>query len=138
MARGPTAAPTRPRTGAGLAPGRRANRRDRGRGGRPGRRHDLGAIPATPELLAKIDALPPATDVPDIPDSLSHAADPQFGLASLLRPVRRVMLIGFALVGLDTVLQLLAPALVRTGIDQGVTGHDSRILFGRLGRRARR
>ena len=90
----------------------------------------ISAVPATPELLAKIDALPPAADEPDIPDSLSHAADPQFGLRNLIRPVQRVMLIGFALVGVDTVLQLLAPALVRTGIDQGVTGNDSRILFG--------
>ena len=81
----------------------------------------LSAIPATPELLAKIEALPPANDRPDVPDSLSHAADPQFGLASLVGPVRRVMLIGFGLVGLDTLLQLLAPALFRTGIDQGVT-----------------
>jgi ATP-binding cassette, subfamily B, bacterial len=90
----------------------------------------LSAIPASPELLAKIDALPPASDEPDVPDSLSHAADPQFGLANLVRPVRRVMLIGFGLVGLDTLLQLLSPALFRTGIDQGVNNHDSRILFG--------
>jgi ATP-binding cassette subfamily B protein len=90
----------------------------------------ISAVPATPELLAKIAALPVANDEPDIPDSLSHAADPQFGLRTLIRPVQRVMLIGFALVGVDTVLQLLAPALVRTGIDQGVNGNDSRILFG--------
>ncbi len=90
----------------------------------------ISAVPATPDLLAKIEALPPAADEPDIPDSLSHAADPQFGLRNLIRPVRRVMLIGFALVGVDTLLQLLAPALVRTGIDQGVTGNDSGILFG--------
>ncbi len=89
----------------------------------------LSAVPATPELLAKIDALPPATDKPDIPDSLSHAADPQFGLRNLIRPVRRIMLIGFGLVGLDTVVQLLGPAVVRTGINDGVTDHDSRVLF---------
>ncbi len=95
------------------------------------RGHDMiSAVPATADLLAKIDALPAATDEPDIPDELSHAADPEFGLRNLIRPVRRVMLIGFALVGVDTLLQLLAPALVRTGIDQGVTGNDSRILFG--------
>jgi ATP-binding cassette subfamily B protein len=89
----------------------------------------LSAVPATPELLAQIAALPPATDRPEIPDSLSHAADPQFTLGNLLRPLRRVLLIGLVLVGLDAVAQLIVPALMRTGIDRGVTVGDSRLLF---------
>ena len=68
--------------------------------------------------------MPPPTGEPDIPDSISHAADPQFGLRRLLAPVRSVLLVGLVLVGLDTVAQLLIPALVRGGIDQGVTAQS--------------
>ncbi|MCW2529811.1 MAG: transporter [Pseudonocardiales bacterium] len=89
----------------------------------------FGAVPASPELLARVDALPPARDVPKIPDSLSHAADPHFGLRSLIRPVRRVLSLGLLLVGLDAVAQLAVPALVRTGIDRGVTAQSRNTLL---------
>jgi ATP-binding cassette, subfamily B, bacterial len=81
----------------------------------------FGGLPATPDLLAKVAALPPATGQPDIPDAISHAADPQFGLRRLVAPVRGILLVGLVLVGLDAVAQLIVPALVRTGIDRGVT-----------------
>jgi ATP-binding cassette subfamily B protein len=84
----------------------------------------FSSLPATPELLAKVARLPPATGEPDIPDSISHAADPQFGLRRLLAPVRSVLAVGLLLVGLDTVAQLLIPALVRGGIDRGVTAQS--------------
>jgi ATP-binding cassette subfamily B protein len=84
----------------------------------------FGALPATPELIAQVAALPPATGDPDIPDSISHVADPQFGLRRLIAPVRGVLLVGLVLVGLDAVAQLIVPALVRTGIDLGVTAQS--------------
>ncbi len=89
----------------------------------------LAASPATPQLLEQIAALPPAHDSPDIPDSLAQASDPQFGLGSLLRPLRAVLLLGLLLVGLDAVAQLFIPALVRTGIDSGVTTHHTHVLY---------
>jgi ATP-binding cassette, subfamily B, bacterial len=89
----------------------------------------LDSVPATPELLASIAALPPAIDKPDVPDSLATEADPQFGLRRLVRPVRAIMLVGLALVGLDAVAQLFIPLLVRTGIDKGVSHHDLRVLL---------
>ena len=89
----------------------------------------FGAVPASADLVARVDALPPATDTPHIPDELSHAADPRFGLIRLLRPMRRVLTLGLLLVGLDALAQLVVPALVRTGIDRGVTAHSQSTLF---------
>jgi ATP-binding cassette subfamily B protein len=83
----------------------------------------MGAVPASAELLRRVAALPPATDEPDMPDRLTHAAEPQFGLRRLIAPVRRILTFGLLLVGLDTGAQLLVPALVRTGVDRGVTAH---------------
>ncbi len=94
-----------------------------------GRSAMAAAMVATPELLAQVAALPAALDVPEIPDSLARAADPQFGLRSLIRPLRAIMLVGLLLVGLDAVAQLIVPALVRSGIDRGVTAQSQRALF---------
>src|SRR4051794_20423796 len=47
-----------------------------------------GGMPATPELLAAVDALPPAVGTPRLPGEDPTAADPGFRLARLLRPVR--------------------------------------------------
>ena len=44
-------------------------------------------VPATPELLAAVEALPPPTDEPRLPVDPT-APDPGFRLARLLRPVR--------------------------------------------------
>ncbi|HSY16377.1 MAG TPA: ABC transporter transmembrane domain-containing protein, partial [Jatrophihabitantaceae bacterium] len=85
-------------------------------------------MPATPELLARIAALPVADGEPEIADSLARAADPQFGLRSLLRPLRGMLLVGLLLVGLDAVAQLIVPALVRSGINRGVTDGSQRAL----------
>ncbi len=81
----------------------------------------FGAVPATAELLAAVDSLPAATGEPDISDAVARTADPHFGLRRLIHPVRLVLLLGLTLVGLDAVAQLIVPALVRSGIDRGVT-----------------
>ncbi|CAM5730503.1 ABC transporter ATP-binding protein OS=Streptomyces alboniger OX=132473 GN=CP975_12415 PE=4 SV=1 [Streptomyces alboniger] len=41
--------------------------------------------PATPELLAQVDALPPATDTPGIDEARAVAAEDSYGLRRLLR-----------------------------------------------------
>ena len=87
------------------------------------------AAAATDDLLGRVAALPPATDEPDIPDSLTHPADPGFGLARLLRPVRSALLAGLTLVGLEAVARLLMPAVVRSGIDRGVSTGSQRTLL---------
>jgi ATP-binding cassette, subfamily B, bacterial len=80
----------------------------------------LAGMPATPELLAKVEALPPALDTPDIDEDAAHAADPRFGLGSLLRGFRAPLLISLLLVAVDAVAGLLLPVLIRHGIDAGV------------------
>jgi ATP-binding cassette subfamily B protein len=80
----------------------------------------LAGIPPTPELLAKVDALPPANELPGVSQAASRAADPHFTLRRLLRPIALALFIGLVLDGLDAVASIAMPALVRTGVDNGV------------------
>ncbi|MCW2523662.1 MAG: transporter family er 7, partial [Frankiales bacterium] len=88
-----------------------------------------GGAQATPELLAKVAALPPANDDPEVPDARAQAPEPHFGLGSLLAPVKLTLSLGFLLIGLDALLQLVLPALIRTGIDSGVNEQHGQILL---------
>jgi ATP-binding cassette, subfamily B, bacterial len=80
----------------------------------------LAGIPPTPELLAKVDALPPADDLPEVDQAASRGADPHFTLRRLLRPVALALLAGLVLDALDAVAGVAMPALVRGGVDNGV------------------
>ncbi len=104
--------------GAGLASAAGAARL-RGAGG-GGRGSMLADLPPTPELLAKVDALPPANDVPEVDQSWSRAPDPHFTLRRLLKPFAVALTIGLVLDGLDALASIAMPALVRGGIDNGV------------------
>ncbi|WP_443034045.1 ABC transporter ATP-binding protein [Streptomyces sp. CA2R106] len=83
----------------------------------------LAGMPATPELLAKVAALPPALDTPDIDEEQASAADQRFGLGSMLRGFRTPLLLSLLLVAVDAVAGLLLPVLIRHGIDAGVRRH---------------
>ena len=89
----------------------------------------LAGIPASPELLAQVDALPPATDRPGVDPGQARAADPRFTLRRLLRPFAVAFLVGLALDGLDALANLAMPALVRGGIDHGVEAQDIRAIL---------
>ncbi len=89
----------------------------------------LAGLPPSPELLAKVAALPPATDVPEVDERAARAADPSFGFKTVLLGVRRGMLIGLGLVALDALAQITLPALVRIGVDGGVTHHKLNVLY---------
>jgi ATP-binding cassette subfamily B protein len=89
----------------------------------------LAGIPASPELLAQVDALPPATDTPGVDPGQARAADPRFTLRRLLRPFAVAFLVGLALDGLDALANLAMPALVRGGIDHGVEAQDIRAIL---------
>jgi ATP-binding cassette, subfamily B, bacterial len=78
------------------------------------------SLPPSPELLAQVDALPPATDTPDVDLAQARAGDRHFTLRRLLRPLAVALVIGLVLDGLDAVAGLALPALVRNGIDNGV------------------
>ncbi|MEV6504181.1 ABC transporter ATP-binding protein [Streptomyces prunicolor] len=80
----------------------------------------LSGMPATPELLAQVDALPPATDVPDIDEARAVRAEDSYGLRRLLRGFGTPLLISLGLVAVDASMSLLLPIMIRHGIDQGV------------------
>ncbi|MEV6009358.1 ABC transporter ATP-binding protein [Streptomyces sp. NPDC051976] len=80
----------------------------------------LAGMPATPDLLAKVAALPPALDIPEVDEEQARAADQKFGLASILRGFRTPLLLSLLLVAADAVAGLLLPVLIRHGIDAGV------------------
>ncbi|MFI1420229.1 ABC transporter ATP-binding protein [Streptomyces sp. NPDC020731] len=81
----------------------------------------LADAPATPELLAQVEALPPADDVPDIDEARAVRPEDSYGLRRLLRGFRTPLLISLGLVAVDAGMGLLLPVLIRHGIDQGVT-----------------
>ncbi len=80
----------------------------------------LVSLPPSPELLAQVDALPPANDQPDIELTAARAGDRHFTLRRLLRPLTVALIIGLVLDGLDALAGLALPALIRNGIDHGV------------------
>ena len=71
-------------------------------------------------LLARVDALRPATDQPDQPLDDARAEDPSFRFGRFIRPWRRQLAFGFGLVALDALASLAGPLLIRHGIDAGI------------------
>ncbi|MFJ6939007.1 ABC transporter ATP-binding protein [Streptomyces sp. NPDC101132] len=87
--------------------------------------HSMGAavagMPATPELLAQVAALPPATDVPEVDEAAAAAPEESYGLRRLLRGFWAPLAVSLGLVAVDAGAGLLLPVLIRHGIDEGVT-----------------
>ena len=104
-------------------------RRVAGRGAHGGRRSAagsthmdgmIGSVPPSPELIAKVEALPPIKDEPRVDLAQARAADHRFTLRQLLAPIALALIAGLVLDGLDAAANLALPALVRGGIDSGV------------------
>jgi ATP-binding cassette, subfamily B, bacterial len=107
------------RGGMGIGYGARARGSLRGGGG--GAVTGMMAdIPPTPELLAKVAALPPATDEPNVNQAWARAGDQHFTLRRLLKPFAIALTAGLILDGLDALASIAMPLLVRNGIDNGV------------------
>jgi ATP-binding cassette subfamily B protein len=70
-----------------------------------------GSVGPTPELLAAVAALPPATAQVRIKGTDPRAPDPGFRLGRLLRPVRGWLTVAVLLVGLDALAAVAFPAL---------------------------
>jgi ATP-binding cassette, subfamily B, bacterial len=87
----------------------------------------------TPELLAKVAALPPIRDVPDVDLPRESRRQRHFSLTGLLREFRRPLLLGLLLVVIDAVAGLVGPALVKSGIDNGVQTGATAALFAASG-----
>ncbi|MFE9460854.1 ABC transporter ATP-binding protein [Streptomyces californicus] len=81
----------------------------------------VAGMPATPELLAQVEALPPATDTPEVDETAARRPEDSYGLRRLVRGFGAVLLLSFGLVAVDAGMGLLLPVLIRHGIDEGVT-----------------
>ncbi|MFJ2773483.1 ABC transporter ATP-binding protein [Streptomyces sp. NPDC087300] len=80
----------------------------------------LSGMPSTPELLAQVDALPPAVDTPDIDEARAVTPEESYGLRRLLAGFGAALLLSLLLVTVDAGMGLLLPVLIRHGIDEGV------------------
>lgn len=80
----------------------------------------MGGLSATPDLLARVAALAPATDEPGIDEAEQRAYDPGFSLRRFVRPFRRQLALGLVLVLVDALATLAGPVLIRAGLDDGV------------------
>ncbi len=74
----------------------------------------------TPELLARVEALPPVRDSFDFDLPRETEADPDFSMWRLVKEFRWSFGLGLALVILDALAGLAGPYLVRIGVDHGV------------------
>ena len=101
-----------------------------GGGGGGGMGEALGALPPTPELLARVDRLAAPIDVPPSdPTQRVGGAQRPFSLAATLAPFRWLLIAAVLLVALDAGAALTLPALIRAGIDQGVSGNDITLIW---------
>ncbi|GAB2743020.1 ABC transporter ATP-binding protein [Streptomyces bullii] len=81
----------------------------------------MDGSPATPELLAQVEALPPATGTPDVDEARAVRPEESYGLRRLLGGFGLPLLVSLGLVAVDAGAGLFLPVLVRHGIDSGVT-----------------
>ena len=78
------------------------------------------SLAPTPELLAKVAALKPIRDVPEVDLEQETATDTEFSLWRFLGRFRGALGLGLILVLFDSLASLAGPYLVRAGINDGV------------------
>ena len=94
-----------------------------------GRGAAMAAAAPTASLRALVDRLPPTVDQPEVPAERARAADTDFTLWRLLRPFRWPLAGALVLVTLSAMAGLAIPALVRDGVDDGITSGSLRLLL---------
>jgi ATP-binding cassette subfamily B protein len=87
----------------------------------------LGSVGPTPELLAAVAALPPATAQPDLTGTGPSAPDRDFRLSRLLRPVLGGLTLTAILVALDALATVAFPTLGGLAVD-AITRHTPNLL----------
>jgi ATP-binding cassette, subfamily B, bacterial len=87
----------------------------------------MAGLPADENLQERIDALRPATDLPDVDETSARAAS-GFTLGRLMRPMAWPLLGALILVALDAAATLVLPVLTRDGIDRGVARGSAAVL----------
>ncbi|GAA3524220.1 ABC transporter ATP-binding protein [Amycolatopsis ultiminotia] len=100
-----------------------------GSGGRSWR----AALPPTPQLLARVDRLPPVRDFAELDLAAESRQQRGFSLGTLLREFRRPLAAGLLLVVLDAAASVIGPVFVKSGIDDGVLKGSQAVLFGAAG-----
>ncbi|MFX4291205.1 ABC transporter ATP-binding protein [Streptomyces bohaiensis] len=91
-------------------------------GGAGGFSAAMAGASATPELLARVAALPPADDTPDVDEKRAAAPEPEgYGLRRLLAGLGRPMTLALVFVVIDALAALLVPIMIRHGVDDGVS-----------------
>ncbi|MEV6728838.1 MULTISPECIES: ABC transporter ATP-binding protein [unclassified Streptomyces] len=80
----------------------------------------VAGMPATPELLAQVAALPPADDEPAVDEDRAASAEKSYNLRRLLHGFWAPLAVSLGLVAVDAGSGLLLPILIRHGIDKGV------------------
>lgn len=98
-------------------------------GGSTGRGMMGVALSATPDLLAALGELPPATNNHRVNLQEQARYRNGFSLSELIRPFRLALFLGLALVTVDTALTILGPIFTKTGIDSGVLAGSGAVLF---------
>nr|WP_026919166.1 ABC transporter ATP-binding protein [Gordonia shandongensis] len=94
-------------------------------GGRAG--SALGSMPATAEIRAAVDALPPADEEPRVDVAAARREERAFSLARTLAPVRGLLALVIATIAVDTLIGLAFPTLARMVLDAG-TRHDPGVI----------
>ncbi|HVF73820.1 MAG TPA: ABC transporter ATP-binding protein [Acidimicrobiales bacterium] len=89
----------------------------------------MGNLSPTPDLLARLDGLPPADDQPHIDVVAEAGHDPRFRLRRFVRPYLGALLLGLSLVVVDTLATVAGPALVRVALDHGVVAQNESVLW---------
>lgn len=95
---------------------------------------DLGGARAafvaeSPELLARVAALPPLSGEPEV--EISALTEPQIGFSvrKFFAPFRASLLFGLLLVVIDALTTLCAPLLIGRGVDRAIVGRSVRELL---------
>jgi ATP-binding cassette subfamily B protein len=95
--------------------------------------HRAALVAPTPELLAKVAALPAPIDEPEqapVASVATASGSPRFSLLEMVRPLRGAVALGGALVLIDAATTLAGPLVTGRAIDVGILAHSAGALGG--------
>ncbi|GAB3915534.1 ABC transporter ATP-binding protein [Microlunatus endophyticus] len=91
----------------------------------------LGSLATmSPQLQAAVEKLPPLEGDPEVNLAEHTEVNDSFTMANVFQPFLKPLLISVAMVVLDALLSLTAPAIIRFGVDHGIATRTVRILYG--------
>ena len=88
-----------------------------------------GLVAATPQLLERVEALPPLRGEPNVDLAEATAEDGRSSLRRLARRFRWAFLAVACLVIIDAGTTLVGPLIIRHGLDFGVSAKDGQVLL---------